>query len=112
MLKRPSNPSLINREGFWASKYYPNLPIVVASDKPWKGQKKFLKHLIALEARLRPQRYKGWSTCRICKCSNGSEEYVYNGWRWPSGFAHYVLEHNVRPSLAFQEMVVGSLEDS
>lgn len=109
MLQRPKS-SLINREGFWANKDEPYLPIVVASDKPWKGRKKFLKHLIALEAKLKPIHYKGWSTCRICKCHNGSTEYVYNGWRWPEGFAHYVLEHNVRPSLAFQEMVSGPIE--
>jgi hypothetical protein len=26
-------------------------------------------------------------------------------WRWPEGFAHYVEEHNVRPSLAFQMLI-------
>lgn len=97
----------LNREGFWYSKYEPLLPKPVPNDKPWKGQSQFLKALIKVESKLSPLRYKGWSTCRVCKKHNGSTEYRKNGWAWPDGLAHYILEHNVRPSLAFQEFILG-----
>lgn len=102
--------SLVNREGFWYSKYEPLLPKPIENEKPWKGKKEFVAALKAKQARLRPNRYKGWSTCRICKCNNGSTEFTYHGWRWPEGLTHYVEEHNVRPSLAFQELIVGHLK--
>lgn len=42
--------------------------------------------------------YMGYSTCRICgKEDNGDSEYSDGTFVWPSGFGHYVMEHNVRP---------------
>lgn len=103
--------ALINREGFWYSKYEPLLPKPVANEKAWKGKREFVNGLKTMQSKLNPQRFKGSSKCRICGCINGSTEFVYHGWRWPSGLLHYVEEHNVRPSLAFQELVVGQLKN-
>lgn len=97
------------REGFWYSKYEPLLPIPLPLEKSWKGKKDFLENLKKKESKARTARYKGWSTCRICGVNNGSEEFSSDGWIWPQGFAHYVKEHNVRPSLAFQEFICGEV---
>lgn len=52
-------------------------------------------------------RYKGSSTCRCCGNTNGSGDYKSDGWVWPEGLHHYIAKHNVRPSLAFQEFILG-----
>lgn len=108
----------VHREGFWHSKSEPLLPKPQARDKAWKGKRDFLKALSAVEAsdEVQRQHYKGWSTCRICKAKNGSAEYKLTAlgttWVWPAGFAHYVSEHNVRPSLAFQEFIHAVVQES
>ena len=101
----------INREGFWGSGRGSLLPMPQASETKWKGRALFLKrlHILQESGDTRAAHYKGWSTCRICGCNNGSVEFTREGWRWPAGFIHYVEEHNVRPSLAFQEFVIGEV---
>lgn len=98
---------LPRREGFWYSKYEPELPRPRPRDHPWLGQHAFLAAYDSILAHVESQLYKGFSSCRICGlCPNGSATFVLEGWHWPSGFRHYVEEHNVRPSLAFQEFVL------
>jgi len=97
----------LQREGFWFSQQEPWLPMPVESHEKWPGQHIFLEKLANLEATLTPMHYKGPSRCRICGCSNGSSEYELSVWRWPQGLGHYIEKHNVRPSLAFQEFVMG-----
>lgn len=97
-----------NREGFWRSKQEPLLPLPVANEKAWKGKASFLEALSQLESRAEGMsKYKGYSRCRLCDTKNGSGEFRARGWVWPEGYAHYVKAHHVRPSLAFQEMVLG-----
>lgn len=97
----------MNREGFWYSSTNKLLPKPEASEIKWAGRKRFLASLAAIERGAKSHRYRGWSGCRLCECHNGSVTYEHNGWQWPQGLLHYVQEHNVRPSLAFQEMVLG-----
>lgn len=52
--------------------------------------------------------YFGCSTCRICKKENGSSEYYYNGFCWPEGYIHYLIDHSVHPSKSFYNMVISS----
>ncbi len=98
---------LPRREGFWCSADYPNLPMPVADDKPWPGKDAFLIALAEKEKSVQPTLYRGVSLCRICNGRTGNAEFELGGWVWPDGFAHYVTMHHVRPSLAFQEFVVG-----
>lgn len=100
---------LLRREGFWNDKRdsYPELPMPIESSEPWKGKKEFLSALDELEGSLRRRPYRGWSDCRCCGVHNGTADYEHDGWKWPEGFRHYVASHNIRPSLAFQEMVLG-----
>ena len=41
--------------------------------------------------------YRGWSNCRICGCMNGTEDYERAGFVWPSGYLHYITQHDIRP---------------
>lgn len=45
--------------------------------------------------------WRGWSTCRICGCSNGSACLTDGHFVWPAGFSHYLEAHAVRPPEAF-----------
>ena len=46
--------------------------------------------------------YKGYSSCRICNCCNGSVEYSYYDkptntiFKLPEGYFHYVLSHHIK----------------
>lgn len=99
------------REGFWCSSFEPNLPVPVPNDESWPGQALFLRKLFTVQSKAPHVAFRGWSRCRLCGQANGNKEFteVINGqaWTWPEGFRHYVLEHNVRPSLAFQEFIIG-----
>lgn len=90
------------REGFWYSKYEPDLPVPKAQTSPSADQEEVLERLSKLEAKAQTVFMKGWSTCRICGCANGSSEFSYRGWTWPSGFRHYIEAHNVQPSPEFK----------
>lgn len=92
-----------NREGFWVSTQEPSLPTPVS--QPWKGQSAWLPKLDKVEKKAAKAAYRGFSTCRLCDKMNGSEELSYKGWVWPSGYRHYIQDHSVRPSLAFEEFI-------
>lgn len=49
--------------------------------------------------------FKGWSHCRICNCKNGSRTVVLNGYKFPSGYFHYVNDHRIEVPLDFQHMI-------
>src|SRR5262245_35403912 len=91
--------------GYWSnSPDDPALPFPQPNPKPWVGQSRFVARLKAIEQSIRERRYgavtayRGWSMCRLCRVPNGNEEFEYGGYRWPSGFLHYVEAHNVRPT--------------
>lgn len=88
------------REGFWGSGNQPE-----ALSEAWEGRDAFLVALSVLERHAERVRYRGWSNCRVCGCVNGSDTFHAKGWQWPSGFAHYVRDHNVKPSDDFIAMV-------
>jgi hypothetical protein len=93
------------KEGFWRSSHEPDLPFPVPNDTPWEGQKLFVQRLLRVELLAEMVAYKGISHCRVCGCINGSREYSYNGWNWPAGLMHNIVEHNVQPSDEFIEFI-------
>ena len=108
---KPMVSSHINREGFWREDYEggnKNLPMPQAAK--WPKRKEFLTRLRAIESTLGARDYKGWSTCRCCGQKNGSADFklTYAGQTWvcPAGFIHYLEDHRVRPSIAFEEFIV------
>jgi hypothetical protein len=97
-----------NREGFWKSSERSDLPQPRAAVDPWFGREHFLAKLKEKEASLVPILFRGWTMCRICtSVSLGNAEYQSDNWAWPGGYSHYVQEHGVRPSLAFEEHIIG-----
>ncbi len=81
--------------GYWYSKDFPTLPMPLGAPRPWKGEEEFLAALQVVETICRTDHYKGSSTCRICGCSNGSEECRTDQFRWPTGLRHYVEKHHI-----------------
>jgi hypothetical protein len=45
--------------------------------------------------------YRGCSRCRVCGCPNGNLDITDGFFRWPSGLAHYLIEHRLRPPIVF-----------
>ncbi len=98
---------MIRREGFWRDSKQSDLPMPLVSDRPWAGKEEFINKLDIVQGRGNTERvgYRGFSMCRVCGKHNGTASYICEGWEWPEGFMHYVEEHNVRPSLAFEEFI-------
>lgn len=46
---------------------------------------------------------RGFSTCRICGCPNGTSELTDGVFIWPDGLSHYLKEHQVRLPSYFVE---------
>lgn len=98
------------REGFWRSSMEPDLPLPTPSTD-WSGASHFLKALGIVETKAKARRFRGLSACRICNRGNGNTTFELNGWEWPSGLAHYVSEHRVKPSDDFIAFVVAETSD-
>lgn len=96
----------IKLEGYWYSKYEPEFPMPKENTLSEENKKDVINKLEEIEKIAEEQRYRGWSSCRICDKSNGSVEFTYNGFRWPSGFMHYIKEHNVSPSKQFLKNIL------
>lgn len=93
------------KEGFWRNQYKPDLPMPEAAAAPWEGKTEFLSTLEKIEATAQQVAYRGFSICRICKKMNGTREFEHRNWVWPSGFRHYIEDHNVKPSEEFIKMI-------
>lgn len=91
----------INKEDF-------SYPWPVSESKKWKGKKKneFLRKLFQVEQKAKEWRYSGHSNCRFCSIRNGSGEFDYKNFLWPSGYSHYIEEHDVFPDLDFYNMIM------
>ena len=103
MSKESKSIKFNRREGFWNSGESPDLPMLKVHAGVWPEKKLFLDALTKVETSFVPLHFKGYSRCRICGCSNGSAEYQsVQGWSWPSGFKHYVVDHGIKPSVDFE----------
>ncbi len=108
------------KEGFWRSTKEENssgmdtvsstlptgFPFPLANEQPWEGQAEFLVKLSQAEAKAKKTRYRGLSSCRLCKKMNGCVEYTLEDWTWPGGFRHYIEVHNVRPTEVFLQFIM------
>lgn len=96
------------QEGFWWSETESWFPMPQPYVGFWHDRELFLERLKHVEERCRVQAYRGSSSCRLCdNRRNGSETYSSENWEWPSGYRHYIEHHNVRPSLAFEQFILG-----
>lgn len=96
--------------GFWASSSDD-----LESNYPWpqerplpisKDTQHFLNCLDRVESTASYLTYKGLSWCRICECDNGCQEYESGQFVWPSGYSHYIREHNVEVPKDFVDYIV------
>jgi hypothetical protein len=102
------------REGFFHSdrKDEKHFPRARARDVKWLGRAAFIEALTKIQEskKVTVETFKGQSKCRCCDEKNGADEYSFKmgsvTFVWPSGFLHYVEEHNVRPGLMFQDFVM------
>lgn len=114
----------MKRVGFWYhSVLHPDLPMPVAGEQEWEGNKNFLSLLTVLQIGMendsrakrnryedrypdaRVVQYKGMSQCRLCGQSNGSKEFTLGGFTWPEGYRHYLDEHRVEPDPEFKQFI-------
>ena len=68
-------------------------------------EQEFIEKLEKVQERAEILHTRGWSDCRLCQTPNGSAEYRYNGWAWPEGYMHYLVDHRVHPSKDFRAMI-------
>jgi hypothetical protein len=95
-------------EGYWRKTKYEqsDLPYPEPYNDEW-GKGEFIEKLKLLQGKAQLTLYRGMSSCRLCGCMNGSGEYSIDGWRFPSGYLHYIEVHDVKPSEAFIAYVKG-----
>jgi hypothetical protein len=100
------------RIGYWHGLDSPGLPHPIEFvDNAWSASERgaVVAHLKARKGRA-VTAWRGFSHCRICGCTNGSEDISDGVYRWPSGYAHYIEVHDVKPPQAFIDHVLGSMK--
>ena len=102
--------------GFWKSESEPDLPSPIITKLPYID--KFSNKCEQWVQYLKEQKldvminddsyisYCGYSWCRICNIDNGNEEFIYKGYKFPSGLFHYILVHHIDIPIDFQGMIV------
>jgi len=69
------------------------------------GQKQFLKQLKYVSKEAESSYLKGEFSCVFCNTGVGSKKLSLSldkeHWSWPSGYSHYITDHNVIPSSDF-----------
>lgn len=92
--------------GYWWSKDEPHLPkptdfVDLSWDKTeWKAVLAYLQSCEVVN------RYRGMSLCRVCGIWNGSSDQADEKYIFPSGLAHYIQHHGVRPPAEFVKHVL------
>lgn len=105
---------MMKRIGFWHGSSSPSLPHPIEFvDATWSEVEReaIASYLKSRDGRL-VTTYRGFSHCRICNCSNGSQDISDGVYLWPSGYAHYIEAHHVKPPQAFIDHVLGTMERS
>lgn len=96
--------------GYWntTQNTYPEYPMPQdLVDDNWNDREQDEVIHYVTSSRFRSSRkYRGMSACRICGCMNGSSESYDSVYTWPSGFGHYLTEHNVKPPQDFVDHVL------
>jgi len=87
--------------GFWETEDEPNRYV----DPNWNEKERTLV-ISYLEAGTISERYRGLAHCRVCGVMNGSQDLTDGTWIWPSGLAHYLREHEIRPPQSFVDYVL------
>jgi hypothetical protein len=116
------NKDKVFKIGFWkyfyeTDTYVDFLPTPIKNTSSLTEEEKllFLEKLEEIERNSYMKYYLGFSQCRICLIENGSIEYYYKKndkiYVFPSGYIHYVRDHNVKVDEWFYKMVMGLEEN-
>lgn len=103
-------------EGYWFPKHQKYLseqqkkyPYPMASDKVDNEIIEKINKLIE-DNKLEMTSSLGSSTCRLCDCTNGGNEYSFKidsiNYKFPSGLIHYYKDHGVQPSKEFRDAIL------
>lgn len=97
-----------NVEGYWRAslKEKSTLPFPIVYKPAGYDKKAFLEKLEKVQSRADTAQSKGRSPSRWDGTANGSMDYKYRGWIWPSGLMTY-FKGGVPPSQAFYELIMG-----
>lgn len=79
--------------GYWFSPYemqYPHPSEFIEKDYKDDQLVSYLNNAYSVNY------FRGFSSCRICRISNGTHEKTDGVFIWPVGLAHYVEAHNVK----------------
>lgn len=99
----------LKKVGYWWSLHDQDLPKPQDHvDPAWAKTGECAIVLAHLENGRKKDTYRGFSVCRICHAANGSSDATDGVYVWPSGFAHYILVHQVKPSQDFIDHVLKS----
>lgn len=71
----------------------------------WNGRVAFIARLGRVESISTAIEYRGVSRCRVCGAQNGHRAFRLEEWEWPEGFAHYIRDHDARPSVEFEKFI-------
>ena len=84
---------MIRFVGFWkGSGKWTAIPV---ANSATSSQDKIISKIKFVQKFAKETRYRGMSPCRICHCYNGCAEYAIDGFVWPSGYLHYIEDHNM-----------------
>jgi hypothetical protein len=72
----------------------------------WDGRAAFVEALDRVGLAAEGIAAAGFSRCRLCRSPNGTVEFILDGWAWPSGFRHYVTEHDTQPTEEFEAFIL------
>lgn len=74
-------------------------------DPEWRGHE---KNMVIAHLRNAPdiEGYFGFATCRLCGIKCGATDKSDGTFVWPSGLAHYVEEHGLRPPPDFVHHII------
>jgi hypothetical protein len=105
-VKRESYENIMPWETDW-----PNIPIENSANG---NQDDIIKLLLLKQEFIdagnggQMKHYFGISMCRICNKPNGCSEYSIDGFVWPSGYIHYLQNHNVMCEPIFKNYLISS----
>lgn len=94
------------REGYWRASHDQESELPWPTLEPcWGDRAEFLAALDRVEAVAERAAYRGYSLCRVCGSRNGHEGLRLAEWEWPAGLGHYVADHEIRASRAFETFI-------
>lgn len=107
-----TNGTQLKRVGYWRAtaipSWFDSLPYPSdRADPAWpEAERRRVLAYLKEHGRVH-QSWMGYSRCRICGINNGCHDMTDGSYVWPSGYAHYIEQHTVKPPPHFIAHVLG-----